>query len=479
VTAARRALPALALVACLAAGCGAVVGGLVDRANDFVMYPFREWLFLGAYDHANDWEGRWHTLPTTHDLGDVTLGIAISGGGSRSAYFAACVLDELGRKKIPGTKKTYLDEVDFVSAVSGGSLAASYWCANRHREGFPAGHDEFFERMRADMSKDFELRALARFGLGSWALVEFTGYDSWNIFASIWDANFFGGITFGDLDPAGPILIVNATCYETGQKFVFSRLPLSARELPRLDEILGDTHSVTWTGESRLGATMSFESLDQSIAPCPLSTAVAASAAVPGVLGPVVLRGKGDRDLHLGDGGVYDNHGFEALLQAMLPAVKAHPEKLAIILIIDGAGFFASGASAGKLKTTGQYMDRVTAIAWLRNAGFEQVAYAFAQREALRSGPDYPFRRVVVETVSLYDDMGLAIAVPDPVVRQQILTELRGVGTRFSIDEDARSAIAHASPPLTEAAVARLESSVTTRRKLLEELDAPARRDRD
>jgi predicted acylesterase/phospholipase RssA len=455
-----RSLAVLALV--IASGCGAIVGAAVDRANDFIMYPFREWLFADCYRHANDWGGHFVALENTHDAGDVTLGIAISGGGSRSAFFAACVLDELGRMKIPGSYRTYLDEVDFISAVSGGSLAAAYYCANRRARKYPYEHVAFFDRMREDMSKDFELRVVGRFFFFDWALLEFTHFDRADMFADVWDADLLHEACFGDLDPAGPALFINATSYDTGEKFVFTREPVPPFA-ERVTEIVGTGAEHTWTGKRRVGRSLTFETIDSDVAPCPLSTAVKASSAVPSVLGPIVLRDRArGRDLHLGDGGIYDNHGLETLLEAMQGAARAHPERPLIIIVIDGAGFFEEGGVAGPLRSAADYFERSTDIAWVRSAAYEEIALHYAREEAKRKGAEYPLGRLVVETISLYDDRGVTDA--------KDLNTLRSTGTRFSLAEESRECIARAAPRITKLALARLASALGAK-----DLPAPPR----
>ncbi len=433
-------------------GCGVVVGAAVDHANDFIMYPFREWIFGDYHRYANDWDGRYTHLPSTHDGGEITLGIAISGGGSRSAFFAACVLDELGRTKVPGTDRTYLDEVDFISAVSGGSLAAAYYCVNRHAKGYPAMQGAFFERMREDMSKDFELRMVGRFLLMDWALLEFTNYDRADMFAAVWDFDFLNDACFGDLDPSGPALFINATCYDTGEKFVFARDPVPP-VAGRIAKILGAGPGHTWTGRRRVGQSMTFETIDSDVGPCPLSTAVKASAAVPSVLGPIVLRDRASRrDLHLGDGGVYDNHGFETLLEAMDGPARAHPERPLIVLVIDGAGFFQDGSAAQELRSAGDYFERSTDISWVRLAAYEEIALHYAREDAKRRGAEFPLGRLVAETISLYDERGLA----DP----EDLKTLRSIGTRFSLSEESARCITKAAPRVTRLALERIEGAL-------------------
>ena len=57
---------------------------------------------------------------------NVTLVLAFSGGGSRAAALSYGVLQELRDTTLPGGKRL-LDEVDAISAVSGGSFTAAYY----------------------------------------------------------------------------------------------------------------------------------------------------------------------------------------------------------------------------------------------------------------------------------------------------------------------------------------------------------------
>src|SRR5438552_1779769 len=51
------------------------------------------------------------------------VGLALSGGGSRSANFSAACMFQLQRIGL-------LEHVDYISSVSGGSLTAAYYCLN-------------------------------------------------------------------------------------------------------------------------------------------------------------------------------------------------------------------------------------------------------------------------------------------------------------------------------------------------------------
>ena len=57
------------------------------------------------------------------------IGIAVSGGGSRSASFSEAVLEELAKVDVgsSGTPVSVLERVQYMSSVSGGSLSTAYF----------------------------------------------------------------------------------------------------------------------------------------------------------------------------------------------------------------------------------------------------------------------------------------------------------------------------------------------------------------
>nr|WP_269838392.1 patatin-like phospholipase family protein [Paucibacter sp. M5-1]MCZ7880415.1 patatin-like phospholipase family protein [Paucibacter sp. M5-1] len=59
-------------------------------------------------------------------LDDTEIYVTFSGGGTRAAAFSFGVLEELRRQQVPAAGKTVrlLDEVGFISGVSGGSFTA-------------------------------------------------------------------------------------------------------------------------------------------------------------------------------------------------------------------------------------------------------------------------------------------------------------------------------------------------------------------
>src|SRR6478752_46306 len=60
---------------------------------------------------------------------DLLVIVAMSGGGTRAAALGYGVLEELRRTEVTvnGQKRRLLDEVDVISAVSGGSFPATYY----------------------------------------------------------------------------------------------------------------------------------------------------------------------------------------------------------------------------------------------------------------------------------------------------------------------------------------------------------------
>ncbi|PYO19509.1 MAG: hypothetical protein DMD88_15055, partial [Candidatus Rokuibacteriota bacterium] len=158
----------------------------------------------------------------TRQYGDVLVLLALSGGGSRAAYFSARTMLALERVPGPqGATLNVLNEVDLISAVSGGSLAAAYYAASfdAGTPGIPPGRRKWDERTVTDlMSRNY----IARW-IGNWfwplniAKFWLTAFDRTDIMAQTFADNFFDSTRTGvdlrirDLNPARPNLVLNAT----------------------------------------------------------------------------------------------------------------------------------------------------------------------------------------------------------------------------------------------------------------------------
>lgn len=207
------------------------------------------------------------------------IGLAISGGGSRAAVFGGAMLQELHRLGL-------LQQVDMLSAVSGGALPAAYYALDGYRSvDFENG---FLERM----GHNFQQTVLSRWiSPGTVLKYWFTDATKSDTVVQVLDEQLFHGATYADLNPARPKLLLNATNALTGDPFVIS------------DE--------------------GFATLSPSLSSLSVSRAVYMSAAYPGVFDPVALAssGSGSHPAVLAyDGGPADNLGIKTLVNLLTKA---------------------------------------------------------------------------------------------------------------------------------------------------------------
>jgi NTE family protein len=221
------------------------------------------------------------------DFDDTVVGLSFSGGGSRAAAFAYGVLHELARTRVTsrGRDSALIDQVDFVSSVSGGSVTAAYFALNGK-----AMLDDFEDKfltldVEGALRTSVSLPNLVR--LSSGGLNDSTGLQSWL------DENLFRNATYQDvLKPGRPTLWINASDIYNRTPFVFNKT--------------------------------TFAALCSDLGTLPLSEAVAASAAVPLVFAPVVVRNFSERcDYSM------PNWAQRALANANAPAVlRANAEAI-------------------------------------------------------------------------------------------------------------------------------------------------------
>jgi len=225
----------------------------------------------------------------------MKIGLSLSGGGFRATVFHLGVLARLA-------EEGSLEKVDSLSTVSGGSLCIGLvLAANGFR--WPSST----EFLRTVMPRARELlttqdlqNALIGHVLRLPVRLFHTRADDLSL---VLQARWGVTSTLQSL-PEHPHWVINATCYETGQNWRFERNRMG-------DRVFGFTE-------------------DTDI---PLGDALAASAAFPGLIGPLVLDSRGyswfqspdlfehgrirvepnHTRLHLWDGGVGDNLGVESL----------------------------------------------------------------------------------------------------------------------------------------------------------------------
>ncbi|TAJ21778.1 MAG: hypothetical protein EPO68_04160, partial [Planctomycetota bacterium] len=351
-----------------------------------------------------------------------------------------------------------LDEIDYLSGVSGGALGAAYYVLHRPDTSDATELDAFFKRFRAAMRSDFEEDSLARTFLRFyWVPLLFTYYHRGHLMASVFDASCFDGRTFADLPPPRapyPELVINATSYSSGQKFVITRLPVSAFDDSLLFAHLRQlrlSYQGFFEGHQPL-SNRGFDTIDSDLARYRIALAVVASAAVPNLLGPMVLRDRTRADKTyevLGDGGIYDNYGLESLLQLFAARMEAEPGLRARIVLVDGSGFFGE-ESARRRYTDAGYADRTYSIAAQRTASYAEAVCEYMRSYVPPGSSESPYRNLRLDVISLYHQgqtlpedydgkpapsAELAKENPDVVVRflSDFNREVRGIGTRFSI----------------------------------------------
>jgi len=275
-------------------------------------------------------------VPRPRGQQDVVFVLALSGGGSRAAYFASEVMLRLADVY---DDVDLLHEVDVISSVSGGSIAAAYYCITGDSEGdpqpepAPSGRVWEPDGVRRLMRRDYQGRWIRNWFwptniLKYW----FTAYDRADIMAqtladNLYDRPFTGtDLRFADLNPERPYLIINAT--DATQHTPQRAGPDGVQEAERH---FGEVFTFTAPEFARkLGSDLS----DYSIA-----RAVMASACFPSVFSYMTLRDfrHPDRYVHVFDGGNADNLGLLSVsrLIQQLEADPGHRPAQYIVISVD------------------------------------------------------------------------------------------------------------------------------------------------
>jgi hypothetical protein len=293
---------------------------------------------------------------------EILVGVALSGGGSRAALFGAAGLEALARLRAPGGGSV-LEQVGYLSSVSGGSVAAAYYASRKPpREtpiltpdgGLTPEYEAFFAGAHEQLSQDFEGALLRR------QLLSFRWLNSSlaaRSLAEVLAARLLGQTTFADLarrEARGdsPRVIINTTLYNSGRRLVFTTLP---PEASRYDFYADLRASMTRRGVTtafppaflrRWEKLLSLTPTELGIDPCPirLAGAVAGSASFPPLVGPITFR-VGEEELywHTGDGGLYENQGLESLAFVFLKQLQERTARRALLIAFDSSFPFDVG----------------------------------------------------------------------------------------------------------------------------------------
>jgi NTE family protein len=185
---------------------------------------------------------------------DTIIALSFSGGGTRAAAFAFGVLNGLEETPAPGVApgSSLLDRVDFVTGVSGGSVLAAYYGLKKRKALADFKQRFLLRNAEENLQMNLSLLNIAK-GLQG-------GVNDPTVFPRWLDDNLFEHATYTTrLQQRRPYIWINASDVYNRTPFIFGRV--------------------------------TFGALCSDLSSYPISTAVAASAAVPVIFAPVVIEG--------------------------------------------------------------------------------------------------------------------------------------------------------------------------------------------
>jgi predicted acylesterase/phospholipase RssA len=366
--------------------------------------------FLPPADESppQDWQAPWRALHAllgedaraTFDSHRGKVGLALSGGGLRASLFHLGVLARLAECDA-------LRGVEVLSTVSGGSIVgAHYYLALRRRlqsvTDDKLSRAEYLEIVRevmdqfcAGVHKNLRVRALTSLRANLKMLFTRT-YGRSNRMGELYEEHLYDAVKDGhapgELRKLHELLVFplmprragsSAAERDDGFKPKYSnwrrraKVPILLLNATSLNSGHNWHFTASWMGEppgltgqevdmnERYRRLYYWQAPTPELRDCRLGYAVAASAGVPALFDPLVLKGLyPGRTVKLVDGGVHDNQGVAGLLD----------EGCSLILCSDASGQMddqdspASGALGVFFRSNGVLQDR------LREAQYQDVA---------------------------------------------------------------------------------------------------------
>ncbi len=342
---------------------------------------------------------------------DVLIGLSVSGGGSRAALFAAGAFEALGRLRVGPEHRSLLEQVSYISSVSGGSLASAYFALLKPGHETPIlakdgqmteEYRGFFTGFKEAMAQDFEGPLLRRqiFRL-RWFNPAWTARSLAEILAEEYLGEMtFGGLARREAQGDSPRLLVNTTLYNNGRRFVISTLERDALRYDFMKELQRDSGADNLTEEAERILQARWEDLqsktpqDVRLDVCQVRvvSAVAGSMSFPPVIGPISFRvGEEDQYWHAGDGGLSDNTGAESLLMVFVKQLQEKKARRALIIAFDSSFPFDVGGRVLNLRSEGFSLfsydfSRIPSIMEERSIAYRSMFFRVAQRQGLLPG---------------------------------------------------------------------------------------------
>jgi hypothetical protein len=294
---------------------------------------------------------------------DTVVGVSFSGGGSRAAFFGAAGLEALGRLRAPDGGSV-MEQVSYLSSVSGGGLAAGYYALHKPPHETPVlrpdgsmteAYQTFFADFETKVAQNFETAVIRR-QISRFRFVLNSALAAQSL-QEILDEKLLGPDTFGDLamrEKRGdsPRLIVNATLYNNGRRLLFTTMPPGSAQYDFVKDMersltgRGLTRPIPEIIKKRWDTLLPVSPLELEIDPCrvPIALAITAGASFPPLVGPITFRVEDELDYwHAGDGGLYENLGLETLMFTFLQQLQNQRVRRALILSFNSSYPFSVG----------------------------------------------------------------------------------------------------------------------------------------
>jgi len=329
------------------------------------------------------------------------IGLALSGGGFRASLFHIGVLAKLAELDL-------LRDLEVISCVSGGSIIGAHYyieLKKRLESGQTTREDyiklvrEVEKKFRAGVRKNLRTR-IAASPFAGFRMAFRSGYSRSDRIGELYQEHLFDQTAEGGkaaprtmsellvdphrfqpevasdkfhpkydnwrLDAKVPMLVLNATSLNTGHNWQFSAKRMG--EPPHAINVTID--AIPRYRRVELGAA----DVPEAHRDIAIADAVAASACVPALFEPLVLRGLyPDRTVRLVDGGVHDNQGLASLLE----------QNCRVILASDASGQMQEIVNPGGSVSDSFGDSNEILQARVREAQFDQLS-ALLRAEALQ-----------------------------------------------------------------------------------------------
>ncbi len=344
----------------------------------------------------------------------VLMVLALSGGGSRAAYFSAMTMLQMEKVFSP-EGINLLKEVDAITSVSGGSLPAAYYAISQ--DPAPGPVTARSGRMWDEKTvKDLMSRNYVRRWVGNWFWPNnilkywFTAYDRSDIMAQTFADNLYDtspmglDLSFQDMNPKRPNLIINATNATEDQ--------------------MGETFTFTTDDFSLF--------LKSDIYSYEIARAVMASASFPSVFNYMTLRdyrGSEKKYAHVFDGGNTDNLGLKSTMRL----IDENTGYRKIIVILVDAFIPPPGVSSGRYDPRGA-LDYAVDLNFLDS--FDSLL--LENRRNMISMLESQLKSLQSDSIIFYH-----VQFSD-LENGELKHKLSGIKTDFKIDADGQAAIEEA-----------------------------------